>query len=143
MSAAEAIDARGDAIDELWELLRAEREAARRADGLALLTLQQMKREVLAELPPLSDAEHEAIVRYAKENLRRIGTLVRCFEGCLDVSRPDTYGPDLGRKVRAVQAVSIATKAPATLRRLGTYGPSSPVANSASAAASNVRDTKA
>ena len=77
----------------LWELLEAEREAARRADALALLTIQSMKRDALAELGNVADHERMELVRYARENLRRIRTLLKCYEGSLGIEKaPQTYG---------------------------------------------------
>ena len=74
------------------ELLEAEREAVRRADTLALLALQELKQDAIRELQALPDDEREALAEYARENLRRIRHLLRCYEGCLDLP-PATYAP--------------------------------------------------
>lgn len=77
----------------LWELLEAEREAARQADAMALLTIQSMKREALLELSKVPNHERMELVRYARENLRRIRTLLTCYEGTLGIEKaPQTYG---------------------------------------------------
>lgn len=77
----------------LWELLETEREAARRADAMALLTIQSMKREALLDLAKVPNHERMELVRYARENLRRIRTLLSCYEGTLGIEKaPQTYG---------------------------------------------------
>ncbi len=84
---------RSEAAIALWELLDAEREAARRADPLALLALQDLKRDAIAAIDEVPDAEREELVRYARRNLRLIGTLLSCYEGLLDIpTKPQTYG---------------------------------------------------
>jgi hypothetical protein len=77
----------------LWELLKTEREAARRADAMGLLTLQSMKRDAMEGLAKVPDHERMELVRYARENLRRIRTLLSCYEGSLGIEKaPQTYG---------------------------------------------------
>lgn len=77
----------------LWELLETEREAARRADAMGLLTIQSMKRDALVDLVKVPDHERMELVRYARENLRRIRTLLNCYEGSLGIEKaPQTYG---------------------------------------------------
>ena len=52
-----------DEAKALWELLEAEREAARQADAMALLTIQSMKRDALSDLSKVPNHERMELVR--------------------------------------------------------------------------------
>ena len=60
------LDLDGDVVAEMWQLLEAEREAARRADAMALLTLQEMKRELMPMLVNVAADQRDAMATYAR-----------------------------------------------------------------------------
>ena len=76
------------------DLLRDEREAARRADTAALVSIQDRKREALAALraePEAFSAARASLAAEAERNVALLRQLHRLYEGALSL-RPATYG---------------------------------------------------
>jgi len=77
----------------LWELLELEREAARRADVEALVTLQEQKRELMQALGEqgVEETERDALAQTSAENIELIRHLVAML-GVLAGVSTSTYG---------------------------------------------------
>lgn len=97
-----AVDAPGrpgaedPAVDELRQLLDAEREAALRADVEGLVALQESKRLALERLAgtKLAAAVADPMGRRARSNLALMRHLVDCLRGVTGTQHNGTYSPD-------------------------------------------------
>lgn len=93
-----------DAVSAFKAALQTERDAARRADFDGLLSVQEEKRALLAQVKASATPEDAAeLAELARKNLGLMRHLLSCLRGYLGLEAEPTYGAK-GQSIDALQS---------------------------------------